>query len=79
MQPKSKQNHSHTPSQETYTSNLPSTGLVSRSPSRKQILTPKANAEQNWAFNNYTSFKKWCKGNSQRHTKHNPLKLPSFE
>lgn len=41
----------HTPQARKHTHlTSPSTGLVFRSPSRKQILTPKANTEQNWAF-----------------------------
>lgn len=53
-QPKSKQNHSHTSSLDTHTSNSPSPDLVFRSPPRKQILKLQANTELNGAFNNYT-------------------------
>lgn len=75
---KASKNHSYTSSLDTHTSSSPSTDLVFRSPSRKQILKLQANTEQNGAFNNYTIKKICCKENSKRYIKH-PLKLPSFE
>lgn len=57
IQPKSKQNHSHTHSKPGNIHISSPQVLVFTSPSGKQIIKLQANTEQNWAFNNYTILK----------------------
>lgn len=63
----SKATHSHQAWKNTPLTS-PSTGLVFRSPPRKQILKLQAKTEQNWAFNSPMTFSKCGRENSPQYT-----------